>query len=52
VRTWLAQTPGRPFARDWEEVLGGDAEVVAAFLVDSSERAKELRQSSPFAGVL
>jgi len=34
------------------KVLAGDAESVAAFIVDRSERAEELRQSSPFAGAL
>ena len=52
VQDWLAQTPDRPFAREWEKILAGNAESVAAFLVDRSELADELRQSSPFAGVL
>lgn len=52
VKEWLSQTPDRPYARAWNEVLTRDAESVAAFLVDRSELAQELRQSSPFAGVL
>ena len=52
VKTWLARPPARPFAREWEKVLAGDAKSVADFLVDRSELATELRQSSPFAGVL
>ncbi len=52
VREWMAHTPRRPFARAWEKVLAGDAASVAAFLVDRGELAEELRQSSPFAGVL
>ncbi len=52
VRMWLAETPDRPYVREWEKVLAGDAESVAAFIVDRSERAEELRQSSPFAGAL
>lgn len=52
VKDWLAQTPDRAFAREWDKILAGSAESVAAFLVDRSELAEELRQSSPFAGVL
>jgi hypothetical protein len=52
VKDWLAQTPDRPYAGAWSKVLAGDVESVAAFLVDRNELAEELRQSSPFAGVL
>ena len=52
VKLWLAQTPDRPFARQWEKVLAGNTESVASFLISRSEPAEELRQSSPFAGVL
>ncbi len=52
VRTWLAHTPARPFAREWEKILAGDAESIAGFIVDPSELPEELRQSSPFAGIL
>lgn len=52
VKTWLERTPASPFARGWEKVLANDAESIAGFLVERSERAEELRQSSPFAGAL
>jgi len=52
LKTWLERTPDRPFVREWNKVLAGDAEKIAAFLVDRSELAEELRQSSPFAGTL
>ena len=52
VETWLERTPDRPFVREWNKVLADDAEKIAAFLVDWSELAEELRQSSPFAGTL
>src|SRR5437868_10674679 len=52
VKEWLAQTPGRPYVRQWDKILAQDAESVATFLVDLSELAAELRRSSPFAGVL
>jgi hypothetical protein len=53
VREWL--TPGRtvpPYAQAWDAILARDIEAIAAFLVDRGERARELRQSSPFAGCL
>lgn len=53
VGTWLAPGDGAPFyARKWAEVLAGDIPSIAAFLVERSELADELRQSSPFAGAL
>src|SRR5436853_3219205 len=53
VEGWLASQEGaRFYARKWAEVLQGDAASIAAFLVERSELATELRQSSPFAGAL
>lgn len=53
VAAWMQAGDGAPFhARGWAEVLAGDARRVAAFLVEESELAEELRQSSPFAGAL
>ena len=52
VRGWMAEKPDRPYVRRWAGILAGTTESVAAFLVDGSESAQELRQSSPFAGVL
>lgn len=53
VQTWLATGAGAPpYARKWAEVLAGDPSSIAAFLVERSELADELRQSSPFAGAL
>ncbi|HWM94084.1 MAG TPA: hypothetical protein VN493_25225 [Thermoanaerobaculia bacterium] len=51
VRTWLA-SGAPPYARKWAEILAGDPLSIAAFLVERSERADELRQSTPFAGAL
>lgn len=53
VRRWLS-TPDcvPPYARRWAEILDGDVETIVAFLTERSELADELRQSSPFAGVL
>jgi hypothetical protein len=37
---------------EWEKILSGPVAQIAQFLVEKSERATRLRQSSPFAGVL
>lgn len=53
VQTWLAASAEPPFyARKWAEILEGDVPSIAAFLVERSELATELRQSTPFAGAL
>ena len=53
VQSWLASGDSAPyFARRWAEILAGDASSIAAFLIERSELADELRQSSPFAGAL
>jgi|SRR5215207_10023633 hypothetical protein len=53
VQSWLSSgESASPYARKWAEVLAGDPSSIAAFLVERSERADELRQSTPFAGAL
>lgn len=53
VQEWLAPGAGAPYyARKWAEILAGDVPSIAAFLVERSELADELRQSTPFAGAL
>jgi hypothetical protein len=52
VRDWMTQTPERPFVQRWSRILQGTTDSVAAFIVDRSEFAQEMRQSTPFAGVL
>jgi hypothetical protein len=54
VETWLAAagTEAPFYARQWAAVLARDPASIAAFLVERSELADELRQSSPFAGAL
>jgi hypothetical protein len=53
VEGWLSEgTVARPYAEAWREVLAGPVEDVARFLEDPGDRARQLRQSSPFAGVL
>ena len=53
VRQWLGTLRPIPtYAAAWDEILASDVHAIAAFLVDPGERARELRQSSPFAGAL
>jgi hypothetical protein len=53
VRGWLeTQQPVPAYASAWNEILAQEVVAIAAFLVDPGERARELRQSSPFAGYL
>ncbi len=53
VQEWSASREcGRFYVGKWQEILKGDVSSVAAFLVERSELAVELRQSSPFAGAL
>jgi hypothetical protein len=52
VRAWETENPERPYVRQWARILEGTPESIAAFLAGRSESAQELRQSSPFAGVL
>lgn len=52
VQSWLDGASKPFYARKWAEVLAGDVSSIAAFLVDRSELAYELRQSTPFAGAL
>jgi hypothetical protein len=53
VHDWLASGPAAPAsATRWAALLAADIASIAAFLVERSEQADELRQSSPFAGAL
>ncbi|HTV32721.1 MAG TPA: hypothetical protein VME69_06415 [Methylocella sp.] len=53
IRRWQ-QANGSPSLAlaEWEQILGSPVDQVTAFLVERSERATRLRQSSPFAGIL
>jgi hypothetical protein len=52
VKGWIEESPQRPYVNEWATIVAGNAQSVADFLVDTSGRAVELRESSPFAGVL
>ncbi len=53
VAGWLREgTVARAVAQAWYAELAHPLEQLAAFLVDPSQRARDLRQTSPFAGFL
>ncbi|MFO7561753.1 MAG: hypothetical protein R6X02_03865 [Enhygromyxa sp.] len=53
VEAWLTEGAGaHRYAQAWRELLAGDVEAVARAIVEDTERARALRQSTPFAGVL
>ena len=53
IRRWQsANHPPSVALDEWADVLNGRVEEIAALLVDTSERATRLRQSTPFPGVL
>ena len=53
VEGWLREgTAARPVAEAWNAELARPIEELAAFLVEPSQRARDLRQTSPFAGFL
>lgn len=53
VEDWLRHgTVAGVYAQAWREILALPPEEVARFLEDTGDRARQLRQTSPFAGVL
>lgn len=53
MRRWQENHGSPSFARaEWEQILSGPVDQVAELLVERSERATRLRQSSPFTGIL
>jgi hypothetical protein len=53
VASWLCDgSVARPYAEAWQAILAEPVEKVARILVDPGERARQLRQTSPFAGFL
>jgi len=53
VRRWQ-ESHGSPSLAlaEWEQILAGPADEIARLLVEQSERATRLRQSTPFTGIL
>ena len=53
LRRWQGANASPSLAfEEWEQILRSPVDQVTAFLVERSERATRLRQSSPFAGIL
>ena len=53
VARWQSANDTPSFAlAEWEQILSGPIDEITALLVDRSEHATRLRQSSPFAGIL
>jgi hypothetical protein len=53
LRRWQERNASQsPAQKEWEGILKGTPDQVARFLVERSETATRLRQSSPFAGIL
>ncbi|HPC57429.1 MAG TPA: hypothetical protein PK689_00365 [Kiritimatiellia bacterium] len=50
-RRWRRRMPTR-FHEDWAEILQQGWPVIRAALLDPSERGVQLRQNSPFCGIL
>jgi len=53
VRGWLESGfVSRTWAEAWDDVLNGSLDEVIARIADPSERFRNLRQTSPFAGAI
>jgi len=53
VEGWLADgSVHRHYAEAWHQLLSGKPEQLVAVLLDRGEKARALRQCSPFAGVV
>jgi hypothetical protein len=53
VAGWLVGGPTHPrYAAAWRELLAGSVDEVCRAIVERSERMQDLRQCTPFAGVV
>lgn len=53
VEGWLRDgSVARFYAQAWQEILSRELEPILEAIVDPSERGRDLRQSTPFAGIL
>ncbi len=54
LQRWLqtCSERSRPALLEWRDLLDGPLETLLALLTSREERAAQLRQSSPFAGIL
>ena len=51
LRRWINEGGERPYWTAWEKLMEGPLEEMLAFMVSPTEKARWLRQSSPFAGI-
>jgi hypothetical protein len=49
---WILEGGERSYWKEWEKLLEGPLEGLLAFMVSPAEKARWLRQSSPFCGIL
>lgn len=53
VESWLRDgSVALPHAQSWWEILSHDLERILEAILDPSERGRDLRQCTPFAGIL
>jgi hypothetical protein len=53
IEDWLRHgSVARFYAQAWQEILSRDLESLLEAIVDPGERGKDLRQCTPFAGIL
>lgn len=53
VEGWLRdRSVAQPYAQAWAEILAREPEAIVEAIVDPSERGRDLRQCTPFAGIL
>ena len=52
VAGWVASTPGAHYVRAWANLLAQPVPDIVRLLIDDGDSARELRQSTPFAGAL
>lgn len=52
LERWIQDGGMRSYWTEWKTILNGPLEEILSFLVSGGEKAKWLRQSSPFCGIL
>ena len=52
LASWLSKGVWSPYFVEWERILAGPLALLLEILRSTDERAVNLRQSSPFAGIL
>jgi hypothetical protein len=52
LRRWIRKGGERPYWNEWKKLIEGPLEEIVAFMVSPVEKARWLRQSSPFCGIL